>query len=95
MRRDFKLAYKYFYLAFENGHLLAIYYLAQMYAEGTGVFKSCQNAVEVSSCNHLLKIITISLQVIESTAVVMLSSYCPVSVGIGGRGEGSHPHTII
>nr|XP_024648566.1 protein sel-1 homolog 2 [Macaca nemestrina] len=44
--KDYKLAFKYFYLASQSGQPLAIYYLAEMYATGTGVVRSCRTAVE-------------------------------------------------
>jgi SEL1 protein len=46
--KDYKLAFKYFYLASQSGQPLAIYYLAEMYATGTGVLRSCRTAVEVN-----------------------------------------------
>ncbi|XP_074081949.1 protein sel-1 homolog 2 isoform X3 [Macrotis lagotis] len=45
--KDYKLAFKYFYLASQSGQPLAIYYLAEMYATGTGVLRSCRTAVEL------------------------------------------------
>ena len=45
--RDFKMAIKYFNLASQGGHVLAIYNLAQMHASGAGVVRACQTAVEV------------------------------------------------
>uniref|UniRef100_A0A2K6E8X0 SEL1L2 adaptor subunit of SYVN1 ubiquitin ligase n=1 Tax=Macaca nemestrina TaxID=9545 RepID=A0A2K6E8X0_MACNE len=45
--KDYKLAFKYFYLASQSGQPLAIYYLAEMYATGTGVVRSCRTAVEL------------------------------------------------
>lgn len=47
MRRDFKLANKYFNLASQSGHVLAFYNLAQMHATGTGMMRSCPAAVEL------------------------------------------------
>lgn len=47
MRRDFKQANKYFSLASQSGHVLALYHLAQMHAQGLGVLRSCTTAVEV------------------------------------------------
>lgn len=47
MRRDYKLANKYFSLASQSGHVLAFYNLAQMHATGTGMMRSCPTAVEV------------------------------------------------
>lgn len=48
VRKDFKLANKYFSLASQSGHVLAFYNLAQMHAAGTGMMRSCPTAVEVS-----------------------------------------------
>lgn len=47
VRRDYKLAIKYFNLASQAGNTLAIYQLAQMHAAGTGMIRSCHTAVEV------------------------------------------------
>jgi FOG: TPR repeat, SEL1 subfamily len=47
VRRDYKLANKYFSLASQSGHVLAFYNLAQMHATGTGMMRSCPTAVEV------------------------------------------------
>lgn len=47
VKRDYKQALKYFNLASQGGHILAFYNLAQMHASGTGVMRSCHNAVEV------------------------------------------------
>jgi hypothetical protein len=47
VRRDYKLANKYFSLASQSGHVLAFYNLAQMHAAGTGMMRSCPTAVEV------------------------------------------------
>ena len=47
MRRDYKLAVKYFNLASQGGHVLAFYNLAHMHATGTGVLRNCHTAVEV------------------------------------------------
>ncbi|PAV60716.1 hypothetical protein WR25_02921 [Diploscapter pachys] len=47
IRRDFKGAVKQFQLAAQNGHVLAYYNLGQMHATGTGVTRSCNNAVEL------------------------------------------------
>lgn len=52
MWKDYKLAFKYFYLASQSGQPLAIYYLAEMYATGTGVLRSCRTAVEVNLGSH-------------------------------------------
>ncbi|XP_006878039.1 PREDICTED: protein sel-1 homolog 2-like, partial [Chrysochloris asiatica] len=48
--KDYKLAFKYFYLASQSGQPLAVYYLAEMYATGTGVLRSCRTAVEQFHC---------------------------------------------
>ena len=45
LKRDFKQALKYFQLASQSGHILAIYNLAQMHAKGTGVLRNCQFAM--------------------------------------------------
>lgn len=55
VRRDYKLAIKYFNLASQAGNTLAIYQLAQMHAAGTGMIRSCHTAVEVD--NSLLSIL--------------------------------------
>lgn len=47
VRRDYKLANKYFTLASQHGHVLAFYNLAQMHASGTGIMRSCSAAVEL------------------------------------------------
>lgn len=47
VRRDYKLANKYFTLASQSGHVLAYYNLAQMHATGTGLMRSCPTAVEL------------------------------------------------
>lgn len=47
VRRDYKLANKYFTLASQSGHVLAFYNLAQMHATGTGMIRSCPAAVEL------------------------------------------------
>lgn len=47
VRRDYKLANKYFNLASQSGHVLAFYNLAQMHATGTGMMRSCPTAVEL------------------------------------------------
>ena len=47
MRRDYKLALKYFTLASQSGHVLAFFNLAQMHSTGTGVMRNCQTATEV------------------------------------------------
>ena len=47
VRRDYKMAVKYFNLASQGGHVLAFYHLAQMHATGTGVLRNCHTAVEV------------------------------------------------
>lgn len=48
MKRDFKLANKYFNLASQSGHVLAYYNLGQMHALGLGMMRSCPTAVEVN-----------------------------------------------
>jgi len=56
VRRDYKLANKYFSLASQSGHVLAFYNLAQMHATGTGMMRSCPTAVEVTDfCVYLKK----------------------------------------
>lgn len=47
VRRDYNLAAKYYNLAAQSGHILAIYNLAQMHATGTGMMRSCTAAVEL------------------------------------------------
>jgi len=47
VRRDYKMALKYFTLASQSGHVLAFYNLAQMHATGTGVLRNCHTATEV------------------------------------------------
>ena len=47
--RDYKLALKYFNLASQSGHILALYNLAQMHATGTGVLRACHTATEVGT----------------------------------------------
>ena len=58
VRRDYKMAIKYFNLASQSGHVLAFYNLAQMQASGTGMVRSCHTSVEVSlkylSINYLV-----------------------------------------
>ncbi len=54
VKRDYKLANKYFTLASQSGHVLAFYNLAQMHATGTGVLRSCQTATEVCIFLRLL-----------------------------------------
>ena len=49
VRRDYKMALKYFNLASQSGHVLAFYNLAQMHATGTGVMRACHTATEVRS----------------------------------------------
>ena len=49
VRRDYKMALKYFNLASQSGHVLAFFNLAQMHATGTGVHRACHTAVEVSN----------------------------------------------
>ena len=59
VRRDYKLAVKYFNLASQGGHILAFYNLAQMHATGTGVLSNCHMAVEVSNAINWLCNITL------------------------------------
>ena len=47
VRREYKMALKYFNLASQSGHVLAYYNLAQMHATGTGVHRACHTAAEV------------------------------------------------
>lgn len=47
VKRDYKMANKYFNLASQSGHVLAFYNLAQMHATGTGMMRSCSAAVEL------------------------------------------------
>jgi len=47
VRRDYQQAAKYYNLAAQSGHILAIYNLAQMHATGTGMMRSCTAAVEL------------------------------------------------
>jgi len=47
VKRDYKMANKYFHLASQSGHVLAYYNLAQMHATGTGMMRSCPTAVEL------------------------------------------------
>lgn len=47
VKKDMKLANKYFSLASQSGHVLAFYSLAQMHAKGNGVMRSCPTAVEL------------------------------------------------
>lgn len=47
IRRDYNLAAKYYNLAAQSGHILAIYNLAQMHGTGTGMMRSCTAAVEL------------------------------------------------
>ena len=54
VRRDYKLAIKYFNLASQAGNTLAIYQLAQMHSAGTGMIRSCHTAVEVNFVLSLL-----------------------------------------
>ncbi len=39
VRRDYQQAAKYYNLAAQSGHILAIYNLAQMHATGTGMMR--------------------------------------------------------
>lgn len=47
VKRDYKLANKYFSLASQSGHVLAFYNLGQMHASGIGMMRSCPTAVEL------------------------------------------------
>ena len=47
VRRDYNHAAKYYNLAAQSGHILAIYNLAQMHGTGTGMMRSCTAAVEL------------------------------------------------
>jgi SEL1 protein len=47
VKRDFKMAIKWFQAASQSGHVLAYYNLAQMHATGTGVLRSCTTATEL------------------------------------------------
>merc|ERR1712223_1990425 len=47
VRKDFKMAIKYFNLASQSGHVLAFHNLADMHATGTGMLRSCPTAVEL------------------------------------------------
>lgn len=47
VKKDYKLANKYFNLASQSGHVLAYYNLGQMHAKGTGMLRSCTTAVEL------------------------------------------------
>jgi TPR repeat protein len=47
VKKDYQLAAKYYNLAAQSGHILAIYNLAQMHATGTGMMRSCTAAVEL------------------------------------------------
>lgn len=47
VKKDYKLANKYFSLASQSGHVLAYYNLGQMHAQGTGMMRSCTTAVEL------------------------------------------------
>lgn len=59
VKRDYKLANKYFTLASQSGHVLAYYNLAQMHATGIGIMRSCSTAVEVIS--YFFKQISVQL----------------------------------
>lgn len=54
VKRDFKLANKYFNLASQSGHVLAYYNLGQMHALGLGMMRSCPTAVEVTTIIYLV-----------------------------------------
>jgi SEL1 protein len=45
--KNYKLAMKYFQLASQSGHILALYNLAYMHASGIGVTRSCSLATEM------------------------------------------------
>jgi SEL1 protein len=47
VKRDFKLAIKWFQAASQSGHALGYYNLGQMHATGTGVLRSCTTATEL------------------------------------------------
>lgn len=47
VKKDYKLANKYFHLASQAGHILAFYNLANMHASGVGMMRSCPTAVEL------------------------------------------------
>ena len=47
VRKDFKMATKYFNLASQSGNVLAFFNLAEMHATGTGTLRSCPTAVEL------------------------------------------------
>lgn len=53
VKRDFRLANKYFSLASQSGHVLAFFMLGQMHAVGLGMMRSCPTAVEVLYSNQL------------------------------------------
>lgn len=61
VKRDYKMAVKYFNHASQSGHILGIYNLAQMHATGTGVMRSCHTAVEVRLIMILTHIFTFLL----------------------------------
>lgn len=50
VKRDYKMALKYFTLASQSGHVLAFFNLAQMHTTGTGTMRNCHMATEVSTC---------------------------------------------
>ena len=71
MRRDYKMAVKFFNLASQGGHVLAYYNLAQMHATGTGVLRNCHTAVEVRFlvccrpiCVLRMSLISVSLKMV-------------------------------
>jgi len=47
VKRDYKMAIKYYNLASQSGHVLAFFNLADMHATGTGMLRSCPTAVEL------------------------------------------------
>lgn len=57
MKRDYKLAVKYFNLASQGGHVLAFHHLATMHASGIGVMRNCHTAVEVGHYEILFTIV--------------------------------------
>jgi SEL1 protein len=47
VKRDYKMAVKYFNLAAQLGHVLGYYNLAQMHTSGTGVMRNCHTATDL------------------------------------------------
>lgn len=72
--KDYKLAFKYFYLASQSGQPLAIYYLAEMYSTGTGVLRSCRTAVEVMNSFLFIQSTIRSWQEAGYTVLKLLAS---------------------